>query len=811
MKKSLLFFPGLLFFCLFTGWSQSATRGVIKDEADKPVSSATVSLLQASDSLVVKFELTDNDGRYYFSAIKAGKYFIIVSSVGYDMASSSVFTLDKEVVEIPRITLLHSKKVLDNVTVTVSRPFIEMHLDKMVINVEASPSNAGTNVLEVLAKSPAVSVDLDENISLNGRRDVTILIDGKKTYLSGKDLSAQLKSMPAADIDQLEIMRNPPAKYEAEGTAGIINIKTKKSKQDGWNGSISLNGQAGIFSLDDETQTFFESQNNLNFNYKKSKINVFGSLGFSRYAGCDTAAYDKTYFTADYIVNGYSYFTFRGNYHGAYFPLSLGMDYYVDKRNTAGIAFTHTFGKGWQPRDRNTNLWDENHQLLGQYTSAIKPNFGFNNTTINLNWKHSIDTLGQEISFDADYVYYRNPNKDTLITNYYNNQAITGTSLISNNSNSSSNIFAMQTDYAKPFKGGRLEAGVKLSLVETVLNTVFYRYLNSEWVKNNDLENHSSYYENINAAYVNANKQIKKWSFQAGLRLENMNMQADQSLGNYKVSRTNTGLFPSFFTGYDLNKNNTFKLSVTRRINRYSFYTIMPYIQIQDSLDIWHGNPDLKPEHGTIMELGYAFKNKYFVNFSYTITHDAIRYVAAQVGEQKITEFYPININRLDNLSLNIAVPIKITGWWETNLFTNVYSNKFYDLQNNTVSKFYFTLNENWTNTFKMSKSLKGELTVNYTTRSIDQLGETLPKFNSLSVALQKQILEEKGSLTLSINDPFQWCYKSRFNGTFLRMHEKDINYFSTRYIGITFNYRFGKVNNERRQHVVASQEEQNR
>jgi len=211
------------------------------------------------------------------------------------------------------------------------------------------------------------------------------------------------------------------------------------------------------------------------------------------------------------------------------------------------------------------------------------------------------------------------------------------------------------------------------------------------------------------------------------------------------------------------------------------------------------------------MELGYAFKNKYFINFSYTVTHDAIRYVAAQVGEQKITEFYPININRLDNLTLNITVPIRIAAWWETNLFTNVYSNKFYDLQNNTVSKFYFTLNENWTNTFKISKSLKGELIVNYTTKSIDQLGETLPKFNTLSVALQKQILKEKGSLTLSINDPFQWCYKSRFNGTFLRMHEKDINYFSTRYIGITFNYRFGKVNNERRQHVVASQEEQNR
>lgn len=231
MKKSFILFSVLILFCVFSGQSQSAIKGIIKDEAGKPVVSVTVSLLLAVDSAAVKFAVSDKEGQYYFSNIKKGEYFIFLSCVGYDKAYSPVIVLDKDVAEIPQLILRHSKRILDNVTVTGSRPFIEMHLDKMVINVEASPTNAGANVLEVLAKSPAISVDLNENISLNGKQGVLILIDGKTTYLSGKDLSALLESMPASDIDQIEIMTNPPAKYEAEGMAGIINIKTKKVRR----------------------------------------------------------------------------------------------------------------------------------------------------------------------------------------------------------------------------------------------------------------------------------------------------------------------------------------------------------------------------------------------------------------------------------------------------------------------------------------------------------------------------------------------------------------------------------------------------
>ncbi|TMI87221.1 MAG: TonB-dependent receptor, partial [Bacteroidetes bacterium] len=316
MKKFLLFFLGLFFFCVFSGRSQSVIKGIIKDENDKVVVSATISLLQASDSAIVKFAISDKEGRYYFSAIKQGEYFIVASSAGFDKAYSSTFVLDKGAIDIPPLNLLHSKNILKNVTVTTSRPFIEMHLDKMVVNVEASPTNAGSNVLEVLAKSPAIIVDMDENISLNGKQGVLILIDGKNTYLTAKDLASLLKSMPAANIDQIEIMTNPPAKYEAEGMAGVINIKTKKNKNDGWNGSLSTGGRMGIFTYNRNTLLFFTPENNLNFNYKKRKINLFSSLGFSRWSGRSVGIYNKTYYTSSYDINGYTFFTVNRSYDG---------------------------------------------------------------------------------------------------------------------------------------------------------------------------------------------------------------------------------------------------------------------------------------------------------------------------------------------------------------------------------------------------------------------------------------------------------------------------------------------------------------
>jgi iron complex outermembrane recepter protein len=807
MKSMVLLFA---MHCFFTGLNGQSLSGTIKDKQNKAVPYATVSLLTAKDSAAVKFSVSDKEGKYTFPNIKEGHLIISVSSVGFEKYFSSSFTYKGGNQVIPGIVLANNKKELDAVRVEVNRPFIEMHLDKMVVNVNASPTNTGSNVLEVLAKSPLINVDMNDNISLNGQQGVLILLDGKKMYLSAQDLATLLKSMPSSSVEQIEIMTTPPAKYDADGMAGVINIKTKKSKNDGFNGSFTTSVRTGLFDDGGETYLLPYFQNNLNFNYRKNKINFFGSTGYNTYRSRANTTYDKTYFAPDGSINGYNYFLINMKFYGEYVPLNLGLDYTVDKKNIIGVAATTIlFAPGGGTRDRTSEVRDGNGQLLSNYTASLNRKSTFNKTTGNINWKHSLDTMGQEFSIDADYVRYKFPSDEELVTNY-NNSMPPSSTYLNTSSDMSTAITVFKGDYYRPFKNGKMEAGLKTSFIDTKLGNEFFRLLNNKWETQPALNNQFSYNENISAVYLNVNKQIKKWSLQSGLRLETMLAKGKQTLSNAGFKNKNTGLFPSIFIGYEINKDNNAKVSFSRRLNRPPFYALMPYLSIVDSLDVWHGNSDLKPEHSKRLELSYGLKSKYFFTISYTVTHDVIRFIAAQIGTQRATEFYPLNIDKLKNVSLTVASPFKFIKWWDLNVFTSLYGNKYYNIQNGAPSKLYITLNQNITNSFKISSTLKGELIINYSTKSIDQLSTNQGRLDNFSAGLQKQILKEKGSVTFNISDPFLWN-KNRSSSYFIRMYEESTGRYPSRSITLGFNYRFGTVNNQSRSRTTASQEEQNR
>src|SRR6185436_5196063 len=213
--------------------------GSIIDGPQKNLQSATITLLRAKDSASVKFSVTNREGNYEFVSVKEGKYLVSVTLVGYQKAFSPSFeiTSSNPEIKLGTITLVEAPKSLGGVTVTAKRPFIEAKIDKTVVNVEASPSSAGATAMEVLEKSPGVTVDNDGNISLRGKQGVIVMVDGKPTYLSPTDLASLLKNMPASALDQIEIMTNPSSRYDASGNSGVINIKTKKGKAGGFNGS----------------------------------------------------------------------------------------------------------------------------------------------------------------------------------------------------------------------------------------------------------------------------------------------------------------------------------------------------------------------------------------------------------------------------------------------------------------------------------------------------------------------------------------------------------------------------------------------
>jgi hypothetical protein len=286
----------------------SKITGSIKDGPQKNLQSATITLLRSKDSVSVKFSVTNKEGNYEFVNVKAGSYLVSVTLVGYEKAYSSHFEVTEANPEVSlgTIVLTESAKNLGGVTVTAKRPFIETKIDKTIVNVEASPSSAGATAMEVLEKSPGISVDNDGNISLKGKAGVIIMMDGKPTYLSSADLASLLKNLPASALDQIEIMTNPSSKYDASGNSGVINIKTKKGKTDGFNGSIMFGATVGIFKPHDVLYLLPRAQTSFTFNYRKNKINFFGNYNpnFNRSKGYLTI--NRKLIDNDYNLTGYS-------------------------------------------------------------------------------------------------------------------------------------------------------------------------------------------------------------------------------------------------------------------------------------------------------------------------------------------------------------------------------------------------------------------------------------------------------------------------------------------------------------------------
>src|SRR5687767_736608 len=309
---------------------------------------------------------------------------------------------------------------MQEVTVMAKRPFIETKIDKTIVNVESSPTSAGSTALDILEKSPGITVDNDGNISLRGKQGVIVMMDGKQTFLSMVDLATLLRNMPASALDQIEIMTNPSSRYDASGNSGIVNIKTKKGKNTGFNGSIMVGGTTSIYRLDNITYLTPKSQNSFNFNWKKNKLNFFGNYNPNMFRGRNTMNFESRFLDEHKNITGYNAtetrFKFGNNNH----TLKLGLDWYADKKNTFGIIVSGFTFLGHPTPTTVADLKDLNGQLENRLVSSTDNDIKFQNATLNLNWKHNFDTTGKELTTDFDYVVYGNTSDMILTTDYYN-------------------------------------------------------------------------------------------------------------------------------------------------------------------------------------------------------------------------------------------------------------------------------------------------------------------------------------------------------------------------------------------------------
>jgi hypothetical protein len=764
--------------------------GKVIDGNSKTIESATITLLRAKDSTIAKMSVADKKGNFSFENIVEGKYLVSISAIGHQKGFSELFevTASNPTVTLKTIELVAAEKTLGAVTVVAKKPLIEQKIDRTVVNVEASVTNVGNSALEVLEKSPGISVDKDGNISLKGKSGVQVYIDGRPSYLSGADLANLLKSMNASQLDQIEIMTNPPAKYDAAGNAGVINIKTKKNKQFGYNGSLTTGYTQAIYA---------RFNDNFNFNYRSGKVNLFSNLSYNRNHRAEDL-YITRNFRDQGTKNILSMFDQVANMQnqGHFYSAKAGLDYNAGKKTTLGIVINGYYNPSTWSSNNNTQIYDPNNILVSKAKASTVNDAVWKNFSSNFNVRHVFDSTGKELTADLDYIQYRSTSEQPLISSYfdkYGNLTKIPDTLMGNLPQNIT-IYSGKVDYTMPLKSGaKLEAGIKSSYVKTDNNASYDSLVNGQIRHDFNRSNHFVYTENINAAYVNFTRPWnKKWSSQLGLRLENTNAKGDQLTTGEQFKRNYTQLFPTAYIQYSMNQNNQFVLNYGRRINRPDYADLNPFIHFLDRYTFEQGNPDLKPQFSHNIELTHTYAGFLNTTVNYSTTNDIIQQVIEQHESTNETFIKKANIASRKQIGLAVSAYKQINKWWSGNVYMNVFNNRFKGIVNGEyvsldITGFMVQAQQQ----FKWGKGWGAEVSGFYRTKGLEGVIfiDPIAQFNA---GFSKQLLKNQATVKIGFRDIFKGAVFTGYSKySNVDAHFKNVN--DNRAVSISFTWRFNK------------------
>ncbi|WP_432709566.1 TonB-dependent receptor domain-containing protein [Pedobacter sp.] len=796
MKKFTILLSTLLGICSLalvnaqTNINTGAISGKVLDEKREAFPYATIGLLNAKDSLAIQGTLTKENGQYEFKDVSMGSYLVSIYVVGYKKVFKGPYELNsaKSKIQLEAVQLVPDAKQLQGVDIVKQKPLVERQLDKTVLNVENSTLAVGNTALDILEKSPGVSVDKDGNISLRGKQGVTIMLDGKPTYLSSEQLANLLRSMEGSAIKSIELITNPSAKYDASGNSGIINIKLKKNSNFGTNGSVFAGSGYG---------TYYKANSGFTLNHRKAKFNVFGNVDYGRNKRFNSldiyrvnnTLLDRTIFdqTSDNIRN-------RNNSN-----YKAGIDYFLNDKNTIGFVFTGYNSNGDSQADILTLIGSTpavgDSSVVGKNLSDSK----YTGQTYNLNYKSSIDTLGQELSIDADYARYNGREVNAFDNLYFaGGQQTRAPYLFQNGTPSVVKIWSGKIDYTYPLqKDMKLEAGIKTSIVTTDND---YRFLNfnsgtNQWENDVTRSNQFIYDENINAAYLNVNKKFKGTSVQIGLRAEQTNSKGNSITESRIVKRDYLNFFPSVFLNQDLSKNHSMGLSYSRRIDRPDYGSLNPFIYYVDLYTYQFGNPFLKPQYTNSFELSYSFKKTLNTTLGYSRTSDVITEVLLSDTAKKTLFISNENLATQKSYNLNISSPLPITKWWSTNNNLTVYYNRFESpsLANAPYESGRLSFNFNTNQTITLNSTTNFELSGYYVSKQVYGTLLIDPMY-AIDMGLSKNFMDKKLNIKLAANDVFN-LRESKITSALPSQNYLVKQKWESQVFRATITYRFGSNN----------------
>ncbi len=729
------------------GFSGEISGKLIDNASGKPMEYGNISVYSIKDSSIAGGSISDVKGYFIVDKLKPGFYKVKIDFIGYGrFVTTAKVNPQTPSVNIGTIKLKPASTQLGEVVVSSEKPLVEFSLDKKVINVDKNIVTAGGSATDILRNTPSVSVDMDGNVSLRGSTNLTILVDGRPSMLSGSDKAAILEQIPANTIETIELITNPSAKYDPEGMAGIINIKTKKEKRDGTNGLVTLN-----------YGTWEKYGASLNLNKRTGKFNIYANYDYKNNDRNGNRNQDRIFYMNDTVVSIYDIKSTNESYNRSH-TFKTGVDYSLNPMNTLSLSGTYRMGEH-PGGDYNTNkIYDYTNTKIIDYTRDETSDETNNNLDLSLGYKRKFELKDRELT--ADLFYSKsNENEDN---GYIQNNYIPiykSPEQSANTIGQFSNI-TFQSDYITPVnEKTKFGSGVKYMMRSTDDDYHFEvkDTLSDIFVNDTNLSNRFKYTDQVIAAYATFSKEWKKFSFQAGLRAEQTYQFGEQKTMNKDFKNDYFSLFPSAHTSYSLPKDNKLQISYSRRINRPSIHSMNPFIDATDPLTIHTGNPYLKPEYINSFELGHIKDWKKFSLTSslfYKQTDNVVsRYRI--VDTTGVITVMPINVAKATSYGFDFIVStspfkfLRLTGdfsWFKTTLDG---SNLDTDLTNSI-----FSYNGKLNASIYLPKNFSVQLNCMFEGPSV-QAQAIRKEFYTVDGGLRKDFKNKKISLSLRVSDIF--------------------------------------------------------
>ena len=794
MKNKLFIF---IFFVLLTltGWGQKPNIGnnkigvlsatIVDSLTKKPLEYTSVKLYAQTDSSFVMGIYTDVNGEFMFYQIPTGKYFIKIILMNYESKwiRDISFSTDKPDRVLGTIKLKSEKSTeLEAAKITTNKKILETSFDKKVYNVAEDLTSRNGTVNDVLNNIPSVEVDQDGKISLRGDGNVTILIDGRPSVMTGNSAKSFLDALPANMVERIELVTNPSAKYDPDGTSGIINIVLKKNKLRGVNGNVNISGATG---------NVFNGSSSLSM--RNSKMNLYGTYSYRHYEGARNNYGEMNRWNSDTL------FRLNQNRLGTDYnvghTLKLGSDFYLKDRHVLGFNITGSVGERNREGDLTNKQLNEVGTLLNQWSRISNDPSKQKNVDMNLNYKYDFKEDKGSLSFDAtqsfgndttggryDQIYTTKPQINQQLSNFEKDRVTT-----------------IMLDFVRVLpKNMKVEAGAKTIIRNSVIDSHSETKDTSGVFINDNLSTFKySYDEQIFSTYTNFSQHIQKFKYQGGLRVEKSFQTPNLISQNQSFAKSYFNIFPSLFLTYTIFKDVDLTLNYSKRINRATSENLNPFTSYADPYNLRKGNPALSPEFINSFEFGFGIsKKKFSINGSifYRQSTDVIQRYRLNYPNGNIAVTY-INIDQSKSLGTELIITYRPTSWLKNVISLNGNQIKYSDskiLQTPTTGY-------NWSVKYIGSidfwkKTASVQINGKYNAPIITPQGTVQPRA-SMDITAEKNIKEGKWTVGFKITDVFNTQeFRINVDQTYpLVFNQTSTFKQTTRRFYLNLAYKFGK------------------